>query len=509
MFRIIETLLNWCLGNAARLGLITTLICCSVAVGKPPPIPREFRAAWVATVANIDWPSKPGLPVEEQKAEMIRLLDVAKQLKLNAIIFQVRPAADALYKSELEPWSEYLTGQMGKSPDPAYDPLAFAIEQAHARCIELHAWFNPYRARHKSSNDKPISDDHISKTRPDLVREYDDYLWLDPGEPEGVEHSLNVILDVVNRYDVDGVHLDDYFYPYPIKDDDGNRVEFPDDQSWLSRAGDKKKASDLTRDDWRRSNVDRLIEAMYARVKQAKPWVKVGISPFGIWRPGHPPSIKGFDAYAEIYADAKKWQDNGWVDYLTPQLYWKIESSGQSYPTLLDWWHEQNKMKRHLWPGNYASRLGFDGDGRWPTEELIEQIKITRDHPGATGNVFFSMKAFTLDYGGVKKQLKIANHKRALVPASPWLDEQPPADPKIDVTRSESGWTINVQRNDERTVYYAIQTNNKGLWRTSVRPATDGEFRHSVVTEAWLTPISRTGIAGKPFAIHRAAKDIR
>jgi len=298
-----------------------------------PPAPlREFRAAWIATVGNIDWPSRKTLSTQEQKAELLAILDRAAQLKLNALIFQVRPACDALYASRIEPWSEYLTSTMGQPPEPFYDPLDFAVEEAHKRGLELHAWFNPYRARLLAAG-SPAAPNHVSKTRPQLVRQYGKYLWLDPGERAVQDYSLSVIMDVVNRYDVDGIHFDDYFYPYKEKDAEGKELDFPDDASWRRFGAGGK----LSRDDWRRENVNLFIERVYKSIKAAKPWVKFGISPFGIWRPGNPPQIKGFDAFAELYADSRKWLANGWVDYFAPQLYWPIDPPDQSFPVLLRW----------------------------------------------------------------------------------------------------------------------------------------------------------------------------
>jgi uncharacterized lipoprotein YddW (UPF0748 family) len=306
-----------------------------------PPIPmREFRAAWVATVANIDWPSRKGLTTAEQKAELLAIVERAAQLKLNAIVFQVRPACDALYASEIEPWSEFLTGTMGKAPEPYYDPLAYVIDEAHKRGIELHAWFNPYRAGHPSAK-SPVSARHVTRTHPELVRHYGKQLWLDPGEKEVQEYSLSVVMDVVRRYDVDGVHFDDYFYPYKEIDRSGNEMEFPDEASW-KRFGAGGK---LERDDWRRENVNAFVEKVYASIKATKPWVKFGISPFGIWKPENPPQIKGFDAYSKLYADSRKWLMKGWVDYFAPQLYWSIASEEQSFPVLLKWWSQQNSKR--------------------------------------------------------------------------------------------------------------------------------------------------------------------
>ena len=250
----------------------------------PPPPAREFRGAWLVTVANKDWPSKPGLSVAEQKAELIGLLDRAVQLKLNAIIFQVRPSSDAVYASAIEPWSEYLTGTMGKAPQPFYDPLAFAIAEAHRRGLELHAWFNPFRALHPQGK-SPVALNHISRTHPELVRRYGEQSWLDPGEPSVRAYVLRVVMDVVQRYDVDGVQFDDYFYPYPEKGAQGRELEFPDGATWQKFG---LANGFLNRDDWRRANVNQFIQNVYQSIKALKPWAKFGISPFGIWRPMNP-----------------------------------------------------------------------------------------------------------------------------------------------------------------------------------------------------------------------------
>ncbi len=436
---------------------------------------REFRAAWIATVANIDWPSKKGLSTEKQKAELLALLDTASRLNLNAVILQIRPSCDALYQSKLEPWSEFLTGKMGQAPKPLYDPLAFAVEQAHARGIELHAWFNPYRALHPSAK-SPISEGHISKKNPQVVKKYGKYLWLDPGEADAVDHTIAVILDVVRRYDIDGVHLDDYFYPYPVKDEEGNHVEFPDESSWeLAKAGGEK----LSRDDWRRQNVDRFVERLYREIKQEKRWVKFGISPFGIWRPGHPPQIKGFDQYSVLYADARLWFVEGWLDYFTPQLYWKIAPPAQSYPVLLDWWHAQNLKSRHLWPGNYTSKLFAEGKLRWPASEIVAQIQLTQAHQGASGNVHFSIKALAGNSEGIADKLADGPYQHpALVPASPWLAEpgdSPPEKPIL--TQLEAKPLLQLKTESGKQPWlWVVRIRQGHQWTLEILPGRIGEF---------------------------------
>jgi uncharacterized lipoprotein YddW (UPF0748 family) len=397
----------------------------------PPPLRREFRGVWVATVSNIDWPSKPGLASEVQQRELITILDRCVSLGLNAVVFQVRPACDALYRSDLEPWSEYLSGKMGEPPSPIYDPLDFAIREAHRRGLELHAWVNPYRARHNTRRGE-VAPTHVSRTKPELVRTYGDYLWLDPGDPRTAEHSLKVIMDIVSRYDIDGIHIDDYFYPYKVRDANNKIVDFPDDETYARyQAGGGK----LSRADWRRDNVNRFVESLYSSVKKTKPWVKVGISPFGIWRPGNPPMVRGMDQYNEIYADAKLWLNQGWLDYISPQLYWKTDAPQQPFEPLLAWWVSQNTHKRHVWPGLIPSSVGTKS---WPADEIVKQIMLTRRNPGSTGNVLFSMKALLNNPGQLVEALQPLFAEPAFVPATPWLSDARPARPSAAVDRTTS-----------------------------------------------------------------------
>ena len=395
---------------------------------EPSPIRREFRAVWVASVGNIDWPSRVGLTTAEQQAELITLLDSAVSLRLNAVILQVRPAADALYASKLEPWSEFITGVEGQAPSPWYDPLAFAVREAHARGLELHAWINPYRAGTPGQKSRhPAS--HVSRAMPSVVKKYGPYLWMDPGEPSVRRRTVRVVLDVVRRYDIDGVHIDDYFYPYQEYDRHGSVIDFPDVRSWkrYRRAGGR-----LPRDDWRRRNVDQLVHELYHGVHDIKPWVKFGISPFGIWRPGNPPSITGYDAYARLYADSRKWLREGWVDYYTPQLYWPIADSPHSYTTLLGWWVDQNVKQRHIWPGNYTNKAGANHESGWRADDIVAQVAVTRAQPGATGNVHFSGRAFLENPDSLHEKLRAGPYADlALVPASPWLGATAPPVPRL------------------------------------------------------------------------------
>ncbi|MDR9364212.1 MAG: family 10 glycosylhydrolase [Balneolaceae bacterium] len=455
---------------------------------------REFRAVWVATVANIDWPSEPGLTVHDQKEEMIDILDRAAALNFNALIFQVRPAADALYPSPLEPWSYYLTGKMGQPPLPAYDPLGFAVTEAHKRGLELHAWFNPYRAGHPSDKSK-ISPDHISNIQPDWVHQYGDYLWLDPGIPEVRQHTIDVILDVVKRYDIDGVHFDDYFYPYPSYADG---ADFPDDKSWQKALENGTK---LSRKDWRRSNVDTLMKELSEEIKQVKKHVKFGISPFGIWRPGYPEKTTGFDAYNELYADARLWLKEGWVDYFTPQIYYRMDQIGQPFPIMLDWWVEQNDHNRHIWPGLYTSRIRTS----WPANEITGQLYTSRAFPNVTGAVHFSMKAFMENPDDFNQIIAAGpNAYPSLVPASTWISDQEPAAPSVSFYDYNSYWSIKLEpQNGDDIRWWVVRTKFNDQWEVEYYSASHREIEFfgwegmKRPLEIIVSGVNRTGVEGE------------
>jgi uncharacterized lipoprotein YddW (UPF0748 family) len=438
-------------------------------VDTPPTIRREFRGAWIATVGNIDWPSRAGLGVAQQQAELQTLITGFSQTGLNAVILQIRPAADALYRSALEPWSRYLTGTQGN--DPGYDPLEYATGLAHGAGMEMHAWFNPFRAGN-SRDTSLFAATHIWRARRDLARIYGTQVWMDPGDPEVQDRSMAVVLDVVRRYDIDAIHLDDYFYPYLERDTQNRLIDFPDSATYA-----RYNARGLTRADWRRDNINRFVERLYREVHGVKPWVRVGISPFGIWRPGNPPGITGLDAYTEIYADSKLWLNNGWLDYFAPQLYWASAPAAQSYPTLLAWWASQNVRGRHLWPGNATYRVSDGTSTAFAPAEIATQLTTTRASAaasgGATGNIFYNATSLFARNAEVSKLLAAGVYASgpALPPATSWLDASPPAAPAVVVSESApSGtdrvWTIRiVPAAGVSARWWVVQTNTGGQWQ--------------------------------------------
>ncbi|MEO8576780.1 MAG: family 10 glycosylhydrolase [Gemmatimonadales bacterium] len=423
-----------------------------------PPLQREMRGMWIATVANIDWPSARNLTADQQRAEMVDILTRAQTAGLNTIVFHVRPAGDAVYQSSLEPWASLLSGTQGSNP--GYDPLAFAIQEAHARGMELHAWINPFRAGN-TSDTTTMASPHLFKTRRDLIRLYGANIWMDPGEPDVQDHSMRVISDIVTRYDIDGVHADDYFYPYVVNDNAGKPIPFPDDATWA------KYGNAVPRDEWRRANIDRFIERMYREVHAIKPAIKVGISPFGIWRPGFPAGVSGLDAYASIYADSRKWLQQGRLDYLAPQLYWAIAPPQQSYTALLDWWLAQSLSGRHVWPGLAAYRVGDGTASAFSAQEIQDQIRATRQRTAGTGNLLYNT-SWTLkrNSGALASSLGSDLYKMgALVPSSPWLDAVPPGSPSIAVASDILQITPST---GEPTRWWALRLHTSTAWSTRI-----------------------------------------
>ena len=397
---------------------------------------REFRAAWVATVGNIDWPSQKGLSSDVQKQEFIRLLDQLQADGLNAVIVQIRPAADALYASSIENWSRYLSGKQGQPPSPYYDPLEFMIAECHRRCMEFHAWFNPYRALVEAGKN-PNTPDHATHRHPEWFVKYGDKMYFDPGLPDVEDYFVKVVLDVVKRYDLDAVHFDDYFYPYRIAGQ-----EFPDQRSWT-----KYGQGFTSRDEWRRDNVNRLIRRLSREIKAEKAWVKFGISPFGVWRnfskdPRGSMTRGGQTNYDDLFADVRLWLEKGWIDYILPQLYWERGHRAADFITLLKWWSE-NSFGRHLYIGHGLYQVGVSEKACWRTfNEIQSQVDLVRNTTGADGSAFYSANAFLKNRCNINHymQEEVYPHK-ALLPVMKWIDSLPPSAPRLKAGAAREGGT--------------------------------------------------------------------
>ena len=423
-----------------------------------PEVNREFRAAWIATVANINWPSKNNLSTEQQKQEAIKILDLLKDANFNAVVFQARPSADALYKSDLEPWSYFLTGQIGKSPSPFYDPLEFWISEAHKRGMELHVWLNPYRAHHTTGG-AVTSESMASKMSNETYRLRNGMYWMDPSDEKVQNHASSVIKDLVKRYDIDAIHIDDYFYPY--KEYNGGR-DFPDDKTWTVY---KNSGGTLSRADWRRGNVNKFIKRIHDEIKAEKSYVKFGISPFGIWKPGFPADVTGTSQYDELYADAKLWLNEGWCDYFSPQLYWK-EGGPQSYSSLLNWWKSETPKNVHLWPGLNTVGVKNVAD---KVEEISNQIKITRNILGNnSGVIHYSIDGISKNYA-MQTALQNLYKEKALVPASPWIKSEPVLKPEITAKKSGNNAEIHwLSRNPQQAKHFILYSKYGNKWETEI-----------------------------------------
>lgn len=358
----------------------------------PTPDPnvqkRQLRAEWIASVVNIDWPSRPGLTPQQQQAEYLRWLDEAKGRQLNTVIVQVRPTADAFWPSSIEPWSQWLTGTQGQ--DPGYDPLEFLVREAHARNLEFHAWFNPYRVAMHADPSR-LAPTHPARQHPEWVLPYGGRLYYNPGIPEVRALVEDAIMDAVSRYDIDGVHFDDYFYPYPV----AGQV-FPDEDTY-QRYG---AAEFPVKADWRRHNVDLLIQELDQRIHAAKPWVKFGVSPFAVWRnaatdPEGSATTAGVQTYDDLYADTRRWVREEWIDYLVPQVYWNIGFLPADYAVLVPWWsREVAGTTVHLYIGEATYKAGTSTQHpAWnDPAEISRHLTFNQNHPQVLGNVFFSAK---------------------------------------------------------------------------------------------------------------------
>lgn len=380
---------------------------------------HEFRGAWLHIIGQEQYAKMT--PAETQ-AYLIDQLDALKQSGCNAIIWQVRPQADAAYKSSLEPWSRWISGKAGVAPSPEWDPLDFMVAQAHKRGMELHAWINPYRVT-SSKNDKP-AEGHIYYQHPEWFLKYDDgKIYFDPALPESRNFICTVVRDIMTRYDIDAIHMDDYFYPYPIEG-----KEFPDTASWK-----KYGAGWTNKGDWRRHNVDVLIYDLHKVMQQTKPWVRLGISPFGIWRNKksdvNGSATNGLQCYDALYADCPAWTRAGWVDYMVPQLYWQLEHKAASDSVLIEWWNTQANG-RHMYYG-YAVRNSMDyADTQNPAvkSQIGRKVAMSRALPNVHGIVWWPGYDVTRNYKGAKDSLvnRIMPTK-AIAPASTWIDSIAPA----------------------------------------------------------------------------------
>lgn len=384
---------------------------------------QEFRAVWVATVDNIDWPTKGNYDSEKQQQEFRNLLDRHQRNGINAVIAQVRPATDAFYPSPYEPWSEWLTGRQGAPPRPYYDPLQFMIEETHKRGMEFHAWCNPYRAVFKLGKSF-IASTHITRLHPEWFLDYGDKKYFDPGHPEAQQFVVNVIRDIVSRYAVDAIHFDDYFYPYRLPG-----KEFPDSRSY------QKFSNGMRLDDWRRSNVDSIILKLGRAIKAENKFCRFGISPFGVWRNNDKDSAgsatqAGQTNYDDLYADILLWLKNDWIDYVAPQLYWEFGHPRAPYEVLLDWWN-RNTFGKHCYIGLGVYRAG--SNPAWKDKTLLpRQVDALRKATNIQGMVFFSSKSFESNPNGWNDSLqqRLFNEP-AIVPPMSWISTTKPEKPLV------------------------------------------------------------------------------
>ena len=364
---------------------------------------RELRAAWIATVSNIDWPSQTALTSEEQQAELIAILDLYERNNMNALIFQIRPTADALYQSTLEPWSHWLTGKQGFAPEPYYDPLSFLITEAHKRCIDVHVWLNPYRVT-TGFDTARLAPNHIFRQQPELFVKYNKQWYFDPGYDETRAYLNKLVADVVTRYDIDAVHFDDYFYPYKV-----GGLDFGDTRSFMLN---QRGYSVAQKDDWRRNNVDMIIAELQQTIKAIKPWVEFGISPFGVWRnqsadPRGSATRAGVQNYDDLYADILKWLREGTIDYVMPQLYWEVGLVAADYEILCKWWSE-NAYNKNLYIGMAGYKLGLQSSGKaWHRpNELVRQLRLNKYHREIDGVAFYSTKSLMNNAQGINDSLQ-------------------------------------------------------------------------------------------------------
>jgi uncharacterized lipoprotein YddW (UPF0748 family) len=417
-----------------------------------PEIPREFRGVWIATVANIDWPISGTDSWEKQKKDYLALLDYYQGLHFNAVIVQIRTAGDALYPTKLAPWSKYLTGSQGTPPKTQEDPLAWMITAAHQRGLEFHAWLNPYRAT-MDLNTAGLNPNHDFHKHRNWMLKYGTKWYYDPGLPEVKAHLLQIISEVVDTYEIDAIHFDDYFYPYREPN-----LEFPDQASYAAY-----KKSGQSKDDWRRQNVDELILALSETIKSKKPWVQFGISPFGVWRnqskdPKGSPTQAGQTNYDDLFADVLLWMKNGWIDYLIPQLYWSMEHRLASHRILADWW-SNTSYGVPIYLGNGPYKIRDDSDAAWKEpKELITQVHYGRTLPQIQGNAFFSAKSMYQKNQDIAQLLKTEVYDRPVLPPAfePKSSVRISAPQVLDLSISTSKIQLQLEKQLDPAIRYAL-----------------------------------------------------
>lgn len=437
------------------------------------PFKREFRGIWIATTKMIDYPSKPNLSSSELKKEFIDLIEFHKNIGFNAVVFQIRPAADAFYDSPYEPWSEWLTGKQGRAPTPYFDPLKFMIEECHKRNIEFHAWFNPFRAV-ATIEFADVCAEHITNTKPEWFIKYDINKYFNPGIPEVRNYLIKIIMDVVNRYDIDGVHFDDYFYPYPKRDDFNKIMDFGDENTFLKY---KKDFND--KGDWRRNNLDLFVKELYTQIKQSKPWVKFGVGPGGVWRnkmdDPRGSDTKGLGTYDWLYADIIKWLQNGWIDYVAPQIYWNINHSLNDFNHLVNWW-VKNSYGRNLYIGLGVYRLENPTDKAWKNpNEIPNQLRIAQINDNVHGSIHYRSTTYKLNPLGVKDSIRKLYSDTVYFPEMPWATELKPNKPEgLEKIRIENEfvlyWDENISDSPVDSTLFYIVYRLKGK-NTNKKPA--------------------------------------
>jgi len=478
-----------------------TLLCSTLsAADHPKEINYELRGAWIATVYNIDWPSSSSLSEKEQKDEMLHMLNLLESLKMNAVFFQIRAECDAVYQSKYEPWSKSLTGSSGKYP--GYDPLTFLIQEAHARGIEVHAWINPFRVQANATKIPSLHRTHVARQQPASVKKYRNYVWLDPSHIGSQERALRVVNDVLNRYDIDGIHLDDYFYPYPhILDNGAVQEEFPDSEEYLTY---KRNGGKEERNEWRRGHINTFVQRLSDTVRKNKPWVRFGISPFGIWRSGFPRGIEAKTiAYEHLAADSRRWFQEEWVDYLAPQLYWSKNQPEQDFKKLYKWWVDQEKA--HLWPGIATSRINDDSTSSRPADEIVAQIRYTRDKNRVEpGHIHWSVKSLLENRDGIIQKLKGLYLDAAVIPENPRAKDTPTSDVTIKVSYSAGKTKIEwTPQNKDHASSFLIQAKFSKKWlpmRVLGGSQRVYEF-YGRPKNVSVQAINRYGKSGKPAAI--------